>query len=351
MLLRVAAMLTALLGQAVHAAQMMPSVRVAPAEQRALAPSMWVPGTVVSRNDAWLSVEVEGRLTMVAEVGTAVAKGDALVRIDAYPLELALADSQANVKRLQASLTFNEKQLERLQELARSNSASRTQRDEVQAQREMVRQELARARVAVQQREYALQRAVLAAPFAGRVVDRGKSEGEYARAGEQVLRLVNVARKEIRANAPMRVAPYIDADSAMSVRLHVNGTEAGQAQGISSHPLRAVVPVGDELSRSLELRIPVAADELLVGSAVRVAVPTGERQQHLAVPRDAVFLRSGGSHVVRVQEGAIAILPVTVLAVEGDWVGVSGGGLTGGDQVVIRGGERLRPGQQVQVLP
>ncbi len=323
------------------AAGMQFSVRVAAVEQRELAPSMWVPGTVVSRHDAWLAMEVEGRLTQVAEVGDAVPEGGMLAQVDAYPLQLAVEDAEANVKALKASLTFNEKQLKRLQELARTDSASRTQRDEIQARREVVRQDLARAQVRLRQTEYALKRGTLTAPFPGRVVARERSRGEYARAGDAVVRLVDIEYKEVRANAPMRVAPYIEA--GMTLTLRVN-------DGLSSHGVRAVVPVGDVSSRSLELRLPVIDDALLVGSPVRIAVPTAGRSVQLAVPRDAVLLRSDGGSVVKVHEGETQIIPVQVRAVAGDWVGVTGVGLNAGDQVVVRGGERLRPGQQVQVL-
>ncbi len=53
-------------------------VKVAYAEQQALAPVTRVAGTVVSRNDARLSAEVEGLLISVVDVGVRVVKGDAL---------------------------------------------------------------------------------------------------------------------------------------------------------------------------------------------------------------------------------------------------------------------------------
>jgi len=56
-------------------------VRVALAEQQSLAPVNLVAGTVVSRSDARLSAEVEGRLVQVVDVGARVQKGDALAHI------------------------------------------------------------------------------------------------------------------------------------------------------------------------------------------------------------------------------------------------------------------------------
>ena len=59
-----------------------PSVRVVEAKMSLLAPSLELPGTVVSRNDAKLSAEVPGQLLFVAEVGTVVEQGEVVARID-----------------------------------------------------------------------------------------------------------------------------------------------------------------------------------------------------------------------------------------------------------------------------
>src|SRR5699024_9752900 len=49
-----------------------PTVEIVPAELREMAPTMQIAGTVLSRSDAVLSAEIEGRLVEVADVGTRV---------------------------------------------------------------------------------------------------------------------------------------------------------------------------------------------------------------------------------------------------------------------------------------
>jgi len=51
-------------------------VEVAKAEVARVAPRRWVPGGVVSRNDARLATSGAGRLEYVAEVGTRVRQGE-----------------------------------------------------------------------------------------------------------------------------------------------------------------------------------------------------------------------------------------------------------------------------------
>ena len=71
----------------------------------------------------------------------------------------------------------------------------------------------------------------------------------------------------------------------------------------------------------------------------------------LVVPKDAVVLQRGGEIVFRINAaGSVEPVPIESAQGVGAWVVVSGG-LKAGDRVVVRGNERLFPGQQVQGEP
>ena len=70
--------------------------------------------------------------------------------------------------------------------------------------------------------------------------------------------------------------------------------------------VRAVIPVGDERSRMVELRIALTdralADRALrVGAPLRVEIAPQNLKPVVTVPRDAVILRQGASYVMRVR--------------------------------------------------
>jgi hypothetical protein len=110
-----------------------------------------------------------------------------------------------------------------------------------------------------------------------------------------------------------------------------------------------VVPVGDERSRMLELRIALSGGRWPIGSAVRVELPSVTSASAVIVPRDAVIVRADGAHVFRVGQDDVAER-VPVRLGNGDAARVEVlEGLSGGDRVVVRGGERLSAGQAVQV--
>ena len=112
--------------------------------------------------------------------------------------------------------------------------------------------------------------------------------------------------------------------------------------------VQAIVPVGDNQSRLYELRLQIDETSWPVGQDVRVAIPTAAARPVTAVPRDALVLRGDGTTVYRITEdGTAERVPVTTGIAEGTLIEVDG--IAPGDRVVIRGGERLRPGQAVTV--
>jgi multidrug efflux pump subunit AcrA (membrane-fusion protein) len=115
--------------------------------------------------------------------------------------------------------------------------------------------------------------------------------------------------------------------------------------------IRSLVPFGDTRSHLFEIRLdPPVNDTWKAGQAVRVAVPTDGEREVIAVPRDALILRRDGASVFRVNAVGVAErLPVLTGASDGIMIEVQGA-VQAGDKIVVRGGERLRPGQRVQVL-
>ena len=114
--------------------------------------------------------------------------------------------------------------------------------------------------------------------------------------------------------------------------------------------VRTIVPFRDGRSHLFELRLTLPADQWRVGESVRLDVPSAEPVEVLAIPRDALVLRREGTTVYRIGDDNVAErLAVTTGLGAGDLIQVTSG-LQAGDRVVIRGAERLRPGQTVAVV-
>lgn len=319
-----------------------PPVPVVVSEARAetLGASLSATGTVISRNDARISSEVGGTLAWIAEPGSVVKRGEAIARIDVERLQLALRDNEAALRRFEAQLSLLATQRARLESLLGQSVVSQSQLDEALSRERMAEQDVEQARVARDRARLDVNRAQVRAPFAGIVAERVQQAGEFVASGTPLLRLVNDAELEVVARAPLTSADTVTAGAA--VRL-------ADGERRASGTVRAVIPVGDERSRMVELRISLAGRALRVGAPVRVEIVPRDSRPVVTVPRDAVILREGASYVMRVREDNTAErVAVNLGPGRNDRVQIDGL-LQAGDRVIVRGGERLEPGQAVRV--
>ena len=315
-------------------------VEVAPAENARLAPSRWVPGSVVSRDDARIASAEAGRLEFVAEVGTRVKAGERVAQLDDQALRLRREEIQSDVRRTEAQRALSETQLQRLEKLATSNAIARTQLDEARATMETNVQMLAHARAQLHQIDHDIDQAFVRAPFAGVVTERFSQRGEYLQVGATIVHLVDTEHVEARVQAPLTMADKIRPGMQVTVKA------AGQE---TNARVRTVVPVGDERARQFELRVGLAPSVALVGSAVEISLPEDHGDEALTVPRDALVQRQNQTYVMRVTSHNTAEqVIVSAAKAAGDTVEVHGA-LNAGDRLVVRGAERLAPGQNVKV--
>lgn len=315
-------------------------VEVAEAAITRVAPRRWVPGGVVSRNDARLATSAEGRLVYVAEVGTEVRAGERVAKLEDEALKLRVEEAKAEIARIDSQRAASERQLKRLEQLA-NNSISQTQLDEVRSQLAMLTAQLQQVQVRHRAAVHDLNQTELRAPFSGVVTERLAQRGEYVATGAAIAHLVDTVQLEVRAQAPLALASFVRPQMELPIKI---GSELMRAT------VRTVVPVGEERSRQFELRLLLANSALRVGTPIEVGLPEREAADSLVVPRDAIAIRQEGSYLMRVAMDSTAQrVPITTIATDGDMVTIEGD-VAAGDRVVVRGVERLQHGQKVTVL-
>jgi len=313
------------------------NVHVARASIQSLAPFTLVPGTVVSRNDAKLAAEVTGRLLEVADVGTVVARGDVVAQIEDTQIKLRKDEQQAEVERAKAKLRYLESEERRYVKLADSNLAAATKLEQTRSDRDVSRSDLQVARSRLAQIEDQLARARISAPFDGIVVERLMMPGERVDVGRNVVRMVDQQRLEVIARAPLEYYSYV---------------RPGQQLELTTGPVlvSGTVRTVSENTHQFELRLDIEGNRFPVGQTLRVSIPTADARDALVVPRDALVLRPEGITVFAVDEDQTARqVKVTTGIGAGEKIEVVGD-LGDGDTVIIRGNERLRPGQSVTIM-
>ncbi len=305
-----------------------------------VAKTMWVSGTVVSQQDAQVAAQISGQLLMVANVGQSFKKGEVIARLDSANLAFDLEEQKATIQQLTARLTLLEKQVKRLTQVAKSQSASKDELDEKQAEQDIASHALIQAKAVKRRIENNIDKSYVKAPFDGIIVERMLQQGEYGQVGQTIIRMVNMNNKEAIVKAPLEAAHYIASNSMLKVK---------QGKHTQDYKVTTLVPMGNSLSRMMELRIDLTNSALAVGSAVRAELPMSESEDLLTVHRDAIVLRKQGSFVFMIDDESIARkIPVEIGAGQGDFIAITGD-IEEGEQVIVRGAERVKEGQAVKL--
>ncbi len=315
-------------------------VVVVQAKMTELAPVAWYSGSVFSRNEALVAAEVSGRLIMVANVGDIIKKGQVLAKLDGTLAKLEVAEFNAEMQQEEAKSKFLVQEVARLKRLAKTNNAAQTLLEKTISEKDTSRAELAVAKARLEQAKFRLKRSVVRAPFNGTVVNQTLRTGEWVNSGNAVVYLVDTASLEVRARVSLSALQYLQVNDELLVKGNKN-----QHQMV----IHSLVPVGDPQSRLLELRLQGLPGNMAIGQAIRVAVPTAAARHVLAVPRDALVLRRTGSSVYVISDENKAQRVAVQTGVASHALIEVSGNLKAGDRVVIRGGERLRPGQDVAI--
>jgi hypothetical protein len=113
-------------------------------------------------------------------------------------------------------------------------------------------------------------------------------------------------------------------------------------------PIRTWSQAGEQATRTFDVRLAADGSNMMAGTAVVVSLPKSATAKATLVPRDALVLREQETFVMAVDEQDTA-KKINVLVGQGigEWISVSGN-IHAGDEVIIRGGERLQVGQKIR---
>jgi RND family efflux transporter MFP subunit len=320
--------------------QELPAVVAERVVLKRIAPLISLAGTVVSKNDSQLAADVEGRVAWVADVGTVVKEGDVVARLDDSVASLQLTSDKANVARLAAQLRFDRAQAERMENLYSQNAIAKATRDQAISARDVDVGALAQAQAVLGKSQYQHDHDEIRAPFAGRVVQRLINPGEYAIAGKPIVRLVDIGTLEVSAQAPIQYSQFVHEGQTITTLIEDKPVPA---------TVRAIVPVGDQLSRTVEIRLVLAAGSAFVGDSAKVQIPSAAPRDAIAVPRDALLLREEGTYLFKLDKNNTAVRVSVETGSADDGLIEVHGPVAVGERVVIRGAEHLEAGQKVRV--
>ena len=325
-----------------------PAVRVMRVGSTQAANGIEFPAEIRARHERPLAFRVGGKvIERPAQVGTRVAAGKALARLDTTDLVLALDAAKAQRATLESERGLAARELERFKGLREKNFVSQAELDRRQSAYAAATTQLDAAEARLSQAANQLAYATLVADADGVITAVDAEVGQVVAAGQTIVRLVRPGDREIALAVPESLRAQVARAGVFTVVANAlpGRTWTGR--------LRELSPTADPVTRTYAARIAIdgGRDELALGMSARVimagaAAPKGG----VAVPLAAVHARGEKPQVWLVDgAGTVHARPVVTRGVEGDRIIVESG-LASGDVVVIAGAQLLHAGQKVRVI-
>lgn len=298
-------------------------------------------GTVYYSKKARVAAEIEGLAALVGfEEGDRVKAGQQLVKLNTDILETTITGTRAAMAQVEVELEQAGKDMARISGLYKEGSVSESAYEDYYYKEKVLEKRVAALQASLDRLNLELRKKTIAAPFGGVVTEKRVEVGEWVSAGGTIAGLADDSEIDVVVDVPAAMLAFLEPGRPVQVKSGGRVLEGRFA---------SYVPSGDIATRTfvVKLRLKNTAG-LVEGMEARAVLPVGEKNNGLLVPHDAVLDKYGTNVVFVVQEGKARMIPVQVVGYNGMQAGVAGPGLESGQQVVVKGNERLRDGQAVR---
>jgi RND family efflux transporter MFP subunit len=305
-------------------------------------------GEVRARYETRLAFRVGGKITeRMVDTGATVRRGQAVARIDAADLTLAVASARAQVASLESETSLADAEYKRYRDLREKNFISQAEFDRRASTLSTAQSRLAAARAQERQAANQVGYTTLVAETAGVITAVEAEAGQVVAAGQTVAKIAQPGEKEVVLAIPEAQVQFIQNPSDITITLNALPGKSWKGR------LRELSPAADPATRTYPARITIlaAADDVDLGMSARAVVEAaGSQVKRIEIPIAALHTRGESSQVYLVSaDGIVRPQAVKTAGVTGERVVVESG-LNPGDVVVAAGANLLRAGQRVRVL-
>ncbi len=297
---------------------------------------------------AEVAAETQGLVSSIsARQGDRVARGAVLVKLRDRRQRLLRDEAQARREEVGSRLKKAEADARRAQGLFNNKFISDEELQARLTERDALLRQQEQLGAAIRLIEDRLSRMIIRAPFAGQVLAEKTEQGQWLGEGDTALVLADLSTVKVMVPVPeqriTRIKPGQDIAVSFDALPGMNFTGK----------IAAVIPQAQSQARTFPVQVNIANPDglILAGMLARARFDIGAETDVLFVPKDALVPRPDGtSYIVQVVDGKAVMIPVRLISGSGEKFAIVPlkGKLAAGDRVVVRGNERLRPGQAVR---
>ena len=331
-----------------------PEVTVTEIHNKEIIRSFEAPGRVVSKYQVNVLARISGYLQKsYFKEGDFVKAGQTLFLIEPQEFSNAANVAKADVENTRAQLVYAEKQLARAKELVAKDYIAKSQYDNLLAQRDSLKAQLASAEARYNDTNRSLGYTHVKAPVDGRIGIITVTLGNYVTPSSGPLTTIN-STDPIYVTFPLDSTDF-NALSAADGADHKNRkTEIYFSNG-QKYPFNGEQDFHDNKIDQSTGTVTMRAtfqnpnNQLLHGEFVTVKLYSNNPVETPVVPQTAVQENQAGKYVYRIDEQNLPQLVYIKIGGQTgtDWIVEEG--LKAGDRIVIDGLQKVVPGQPVTI--
>jgi len=332
-----------------------PAVSVIPVASRQVTETSEFLGRVTAINKVDIVARVAGFIEQQNFTeGQKVKAGDLLFRLEQATYKAAVDQQRANLAKAKATQVNTALQLQRGQELVRNQSIPQSTLDQRSADEAAAQADVMQAQALLEQAQINLGYTEIRSPIDGRIglaiVTKGNlvqtSSGKLATIVSQdpIYVTFQVSQRNLldyfrrRAEDPGK-------NTHVNVRIKLPNGTIYPHPGMSDFLDVQVDPTTDTVT--VRATVPNPDHVLIPGGVVGITVERGAPKSTLTIPQAAVLLDQAGRYVLVVgSDKKVEQRRITTGADQGRDIVVSDG-LKEGEQVIVEGIQKVRPGQVV----
>ncbi len=279
-------------------------------------------GTLHPKHTSTLIAKGSGTLDALINTGQKITKGTLIAKIDNL-------DVEKNLRLSEATETLTKSQFDRLSPLLKTGYISAKDVEEKKQAWINAQKDLAKTSIELDNLRFY-------APFDGIIGAYKKREGAQINPGDAVVTLYD----------PSSLVVDFDIPCTNLAEIH----EGQEVQIFNrKYALNHVQNMLDEETHMCPADVDITCDECLIGATINVDLVIKEKKKTIVVPYVALFLRNSKPFVYVVEQGKVALVPVETGIEQRDSIEITAG-LKPGQQLIVKGQERLYPDLAVEIF-